>query len=276
MTNIISAFVRVRVGKTALAIFFTLTSAAVAWAMKSDPDNYYLDPEEIRPIVRDDIEGTVMLWKRAQGPKGVYGKIKEFDVRLLNGQIPLYTIDGEVAAYIYIAYVVPGPLPSIEEIITKAKKISGARDDFMRNRERTGASLREFYREHFPYGNNCVFALYGVNEHCTSAIKKQGLPKIIYSLKKAEDAARDYYGSNEFEYVKFIFCSKKQGYEFTNGRQNIIIPTYWRSGTVDPQDIVTRDEVDANIEDYRLPIEWETVESWAEFWKRKFDEHGIE
>jgi hypothetical protein len=276
MTKRTNRFIRVTAGKTALTLLFFSIFGTNVRAMRSDPENYYLDPEEIRPIVRDDVEGTVMLWKRAQGPKGVYGKIKKFDVRLLDGQIPLYTIDGEVAAYIYIAYVVPGPLPAIDEIITKAKKISDARDDSMRNRERTGASLREFYREHFPYANNCVFALYGVNEHCTSGIEKQGLPKIIYSLKKAEDAARDYYGSGDFEYVGFVFCSKKQGYEFTDGRRNIIVPTYWRSGIIYPEDIVTRDEVEANIDDYRVPVDWDRVDKWVERWVRKFKEHGIE
>ncbi|NIT37078.1 MAG: hypothetical protein GTN49_11370 [candidate division Zixibacteria bacterium] len=83
-------------------------------------------------------------------------------------------------------------------------------------------------------------------------------------------------GSDDFEYVGFIFCSKKQGYEFTDGRRNIIVPMYWRSGIIYPEDIVTRDEVDANIDDYRLPIEWEIVEEWAEFWKRKFGEYGLE
>lgn len=267
---------RLAAASAASTVLFILISPVAAPAMKSDPDNYYLDPEEIRPIVREDLEGTVMLWKRAQGPKGVYGKIKEFDVRLLDGQIPLYTIDGEVSAYIYIAYVIPGPLPTIEEITAGAKKISDDRDSFIREKERTGSSLRDFYFNYFPYGNYCVFALYGVNEHCTSGIEHQGLPKILYSLKKAEDAARRYYGHNDFEYVRFIFSSKTQGYEFTDGRVNIIVPTYWRSGEIYGEDILTRDEVDADIENFRLPIKWDNVEAWVEIWKRKSAEHGIE
>lgn len=264
------------VGKTALTLLFFSTFAANAVAMKSDPDKYYLDPEEIRHYVRDRITGTVMLKKRAGGHEGRYANINEPDVRLLNGQIPLYGIDNDIVAYIYLAYVVPRPLPTIDEVIKKAREISDARKEVIRNQETSGISLPEFDAQHFPYGYLCAYALIGINERCTTGKDALGLPRYILSQKEAEDAARVYYGSSEFELVKYIFAATIHGYEFTDGSKNIIVPLHTLSGHVYADEILTRGEIEADINEYRYTFDPERARKWVEKWKRRLTEHGIE
>ncbi|UCH77633.1 MAG: hypothetical protein JSU81_07830 [Candidatus Coatesbacteria bacterium] len=103
----------------ALALLVTAGPAA-ATALKSDPGNYYLDPDEIRPIVRDSLETTIKMGARVENSN--FSRVEVLDVRLVPGQLPMYTIDGHLGGYLYIAYALPGPLPTFEEIINRARE----------------------------------------------------------------------------------------------------------------------------------------------------------
>ena len=267
---------RLAAASAASAVLFILTFPASAPAMKSDPDNYYLDPEEIRVYIEDNITGIVMLQKRVGGRKGWCRNVDENDVRLLDGQIPLYGIDGDIVAYIYLAYFGAGPAPTIAEVINKAREVSDDRDEAIRNRESSGVSLYEFDMEYFPYGHLCAYELVGATEKCTTGLGALALPRFILSQKRAEEAARAYYGSNDFEFVKYIFAATLHGYEFTNGSKTIIVPLDSLSGIVYADEIVTSEEVDANKEEYRYKFDAERAFKWVEMWKRLLAEHGIE
>jgi hypothetical protein len=268
---IISAFSRVRAGKTALAIFFTLTFAAVAWAMKSDPDNYYLDPEEIRPIIRESLAHNISFSSSWQNH---FEHIEEFDVRLLKNHIDLFDIEGGVVAYIYIAYFPAGPLPTLEEISEAA---NGTYDDRIRFYEkRTHGSFRDFCSEYFSYELDCAYALIGTNGKDFSGMESTGVPTYIMGLKGAEKAAKKYFGRRKVKFLRYILCPKFAGYEFSDGKETIFVPFNIGSGGVYSEMIITRKEIEANINDYRFNSNAERARKWADKWKRRLAEHGIE
>lgn len=254
---------RVIVGLTAA---FILATAAFAAEMKSDPANYYLDPEEIRPIVRASIESTIVLNSRRENT--TFSGVGNFDVRLINDQIPLYTVDRYVAAYLYIAYAFPGPLPTFEDIVSGALESYDAREEYYASIDRP--DWREFYKETFPYDISCAFEIVGVNEKWPSSEGSVGIPRIILNRKKAERAARDYYGTDKFSFVRYIYCSRLMGYEYTNGEKNIIIP-FHRSGVVDSEKVMPRDEIDMRIEEYLWIPEPERVSSFFGRWRKKLE-----
>jgi hypothetical protein len=276
LTNIINAFVRVRAGRTALAIFFTLTSAAVGSAMKSDPDNYYLDPEEARYYATDLIIKKLTVHEGFVDPYILEAKLTERDIRLLAGRIPLYDIDGGVAAYIYLAYFGRGPLPTIDEIVKKAREVSDDRKEVIRNEKTHGFSLYDFDEQNFPYANLCASALIGISKECDKRDGWHGLPYIITHQKEAEDAACVYFGTSGFELVKYLFLTTSvYGYEFTDGSKNIIVPLDLRSGRVHDYNILDREEIEADG-GYEYTFDAERALRWVELKKRRFTEHGTE
>jgi hypothetical protein len=244
--------------------------------MKSDPNNYYLDPEDARFYATGMITSTVTLHTGFRDLEGSNAKINESDIRLLDGRIPLYGIDGDVVAYIYLAYFGPGPLPTIDEVVNKAREVSDGRKEAIRNQETSDFSVRDFDAQYFPYGYLCAYALIGINEKCTTRRGNRGLPYIIISQKEAEDAARAYYGSYDFELVRYLLLTTAvYGYEFTDGGRNIIVPLDTLSGHVHAYNILDREEIKAD-NGYRYTFDAERARKWIELRKRRLAEHNIE
>lgn len=276
MTGKTGTLLRLAAASAASTLLFILVSPAVAPAMKSDPDNYYLEPEDARFYAKDMITDTVMLHTRFADPEGSNAKINESDVRLLDGRIPLYGIDGDVVAYIYLAYFGPRPLPTIDEVVNKAREVSNGRKEALRNQETSGVSLYEFDEQYFPYGNLCAHALIGISEKCITRRDNLGLPYIIISQKEAEDAACVFYGSSDFELVRYLSLGTAvYGYEFTDGGRNIIVPLDTFTGHVHAYNILDPEEIKAD-NGYRYTFDAERARKWIELWKRRLAEHGIE
>lgn len=222
-------------------------AAGAATALKSDPDNYYLDPDEIRPIIRDSIETTIML--SAGGENTKFSGVEEFDVRLIPGQLPMYTIDGHLGGYLYIAYAVPGPLPTFEEIINCARENYDIIYEYIWSDIRE-EPWREFWSRNFPYRLTCSYQFVGTTRYWLESEESAGFPPVLIYQKGAENAARDYYGSDDFEFVRYIYCSKLNGYEFTNGRENIIVPYDTLKRWIYPDEVKSMADVEAEIEKY--------------------------
>lgn len=236
---------------SAACVVISLTLAPAATALNSDPDNYYLDPEEIRPFVTESLAWTM----------------KAPDLRLLEGQVPFYSFDGEVVAYLYIGYKGAEPLPTIDEVLSKARAIGEDRDRFLK--EIPHKPLSDYYTQYFPFGDTCGHDMDAVNENVAMGYSRSGIPGFIYHQYKAEDAARAYYGSDDFEFVRYLLAPTTSGYEFTNGRENIVVPFDMLSGRVSADSILTREEIDANIDEYRFPVDPERAQKWVEKWKRR-------
>lgn len=247
-----------------LAAVFILAAAAFAGEMKSDPANYYLDPEEIRPYVLEELKGFLPSWMGKGHP---FGHLTAFDVRLVEGQLPLYTIEGDVAAYIYIAYVVPGPLPTLEDIVGNARAGMEVYADFDESHFRAEPfDLIGAFAERYPYEFTCVHAIVGVNEEWPYGEYCAHVPTIILRRPAGEDAARNYYGSDGFKFVRYIYCSNLQGYEFTDGETDIVVPVD-RFGTVDEDLIKTRADIDTRLEEYIRKTEPENVKMYFRKWE---------
>ncbi len=250
----------------ALAATALGAAGALATETKSDPDNYYLDPEEIRPAVRAELEALLPSWTIKNS---AFDHLTAFDVRLLEGQIPLCTIEGDVAAYVYIAYVSPGPLPTLEEIVGNARAGMEVYSDYKESKFRCEPfDLKGTFGERYPYEFTCAHAIVGVNEKWPYDEYCAKIPTIILRRPAAEDAARGYYGSDDFEFVRYVLGSLSQGYEFTNGRTDIIVPVD-RFGTIGEDKIKTRVDVDARLEEYVRKPEPEHVESYFGMWQKQ-------
>ena len=230
-----------------VAASLIFVTAALAGEMKSDPDNYYLDPEEIRPYVRDSIEATILLNSKAKGT--TFGGEDNFDVRLIPGQLPLYTIDGRVAAYLYIAYAFPGPLPTFEEITAGAHEAYPAikQHIWSVNREENRG---EFYGRVFPYNIKCAYEIVGVTDRWPRKTSTCGIPEIIMYRREAEEAAEDFYGTRDYEFVRYIYCSKLNGYEFSGAGENILVPFDTLTGEVLTDSVIRMLEVETDIDEY--------------------------
>jgi hypothetical protein len=241
-------------------------TAALAGELKGDPGNYYLDPEEIRPYVRDNAESTILMSSRHEG-ETTFSGVTAFDVRLVPGQIPLYTINGDIAAYLYIAYAIPGPLPTLEDIISAARESYDAVQEYRYGETPGRENWREFYSKVFPYKITCAYEIVGINEGWPSTEGSCGVPELIMKQKAADEAARGYFGSGEFEFIRYIYCSKLNGYEYSDGHESIIVPFDTLTGELKSESIIKRAEVDANLNEYKWVPSDEGVEQYFDIWR---------
>ncbi len=215
-----------------------VVAAGAATALKSDPDNYYLDPDEIRPIIRLNLEHDFETeLRRLSSP--FYGA-EVFDVRLIPGQVPVYTIDGYLAGYLYVACVLPGELPTYADIIAKPDYYDGA----------------------------CNFVFVGVNGRCPECKGGFGLPALIKNQKLAESVARTYYGDNAFQLSRYIYRSYIDGYEFTDGRENIIVPLTAIVDDAECAEPLPRRDIDKNTEEYIKPPRPFEAEAYFGIWSK--------
>jgi len=255
----------------AAALALTAT-VAFAGEMKSDPANYYLDPEEIRPIIRDSLEVIVLLSSKSGA---TFGGVTDFDVRLIPRQIPLYTIDGHVAAYLYIAYAVPGPLPTFEEITASAREAYPAIKEYIWSMDRK-ENRSEFYGRVFPYRITCAYEIVGVTEQWPRGPSTCGIPEMIMYRREAEDAAREFYGADDYEFVRYVYCSKLNGYEFTKAGENILVPFDTLTKEVLTDGVVRMSEVERNIVEYTYTPGPAGVKEYFRKWEHRLNNRNGE
>lgn len=241
---------KIIVGLTTVLI---LATAAFAGEMKSDPANYYLDPEEIRPIVRDSLEG-VALHSKEMGER--LRHIEAFDVRLIDGQIPVYSVSGEVLMYIYIAYVLPGPLPTLDDVLN--------------------SDYGEPHPGLHPYEISCAYAIVGATPKVTSWVEAVGVPEFITCLPEARKAAAARFGSNAFDLARILVWPGSAGYEFSASNINIVVPFDSLSGMIFKDRVLTRDEMDREIEKYEFTTDENKARKWVETWERRLAEYRPE
>ena len=232
---------RIIVGLTAV---FILTAAASAAEMKSDPADYYLDPEEIRPIVRDSLEGVAVLskeWGHA------LKDVETLDVRLVDGQIPVYSVSGEVLMYIYIAYVLPGPLPSLDDVI---------------NSYYGGEPLALH-----PDENSYAYAEVGASPKLTGWTEAVGVSGIITCMPVAKKGAAACFGGNAFHLIRILLWPGSVGYEFSDGYRDFIVPVNILYRIVIEESILPRVDMEQEIEKYEFTIDENKARKWVELWE---------
>jgi len=254
----------------AVLALLAVAGPAAATSLKSDPDNYYLDPDEIRPIVRDDLETIIML--NAGGENTKFSDVEEFDVRLIPGQLPMYTIDGQLGGYLYIAYAIPGPVPTFEQIINSASENYDEIYEYIWSvsREEPG---RVFWSRTCPYKWTCVYKFVGTTRYWVESLASCSIPEILIYHRGAEDVAREYYGSDDFQFVRYIYCSILNGYEFTNGRENIIVPYDTLKNWIYPDEVKSMAEVAAEIDKYVYDPGPSARKEHFERWAKRLSEY---
>ncbi len=260
--------------ETMRAIKYILAAAVAAGvgaadAMKSDPANYYLDPEEIRPIVRDELESLLPTWI---GKDHLLLPPTASGVRLVESQIPMYTVGGDVTAYVYIGYTGKEPVPTFEEIEREAwigvrvYELADLGGMFAVN-----VDFKRLLEEHYPYAVTCAYGIIGVNDLWPSSEYCAGIPQIIVFRPKAEDAAAIYFRTRDVEFVRYIYCSALQGYEYSYAGENIIVP--YDRGTVDVTGIIERTELEKKADEYVWPIRAGAPESYFGLWQKILSEY---
>lgn len=252
-----------------IALAALAAGVGAAGAMKSDPANYYLDPEEIRPIVQDELEFLLPSWI---GKDHLLLPPTASGVRLVEGQIPLYTVRGDVTAYVYIAYTGKEPVPTLEEIEREAwiavrvYELADLGGMFALN-----VDLKRLLEEHYPYEVTCAYGIVGINDLWPYGEYCAGIPQIIIFWPKAENAARIYFGSSDVEFVRYIYCSALQGYEYSYAGENIIVP--YDRGKVDGTGIIKRTELEKKADEYVWPVRTGARESYFGLWRKMLSEY---
>jgi len=250
---------------SALASILILTGlyggTANAAPLKSDPANLYLDPEEIRPIILDDLFWIV---KPGPTPAGRYKDIKTFDVRLLDGQYPVYDINGEVVAYYYIAYVIPGPLPTYDEIISTAMEVGKN----LKNKEYFERP-HEAFKKYFPYGIYCA------HEYCSITPKggfygyTGGVPRFILELPWAKDVASERLGSRDCKFVRLVLIKGRyEAYEFSDGTNTAYVPLSYAYGPL-ADETFTGEDVARDKGKYLLEPDENDTKAWIDIWEKR-------
>jgi hypothetical protein len=251
-----------------LLILFTVIVAATCFAndkiLKSNPDAYYLDPDEIRPIVLNDLIKVVELNSRPYAP---FEKIDSKEIRLLDGCFAIRQLDGSVAGYYYFASVIPGPLPTIAEILKAAVESGENRYNAV-----TEGGLRdnpeEMFRRYFPYQLTTVNAFVGVGGSTVGYDRGPGVPYFVLDLWFAKEAAVSYFGNDNVEFKGLVYFPNGFAYEYAAGGKSILIP--YPDGRLDPDSIVTRESAESNEAFYkRRKADDIYLTPWVQEWKER-------
>jgi len=80
------------------------------------------------------------------------------------------------------------------------------------------------------------------------------------------EAAKHYYSSEDVDLARFLLTPKTDGYEFTDGELNVIIPCDEHSGSISEMEVLRREEVDANLQEYLFSVDPERSKSWINRW----------
>lgn len=248
----------------------SLAGAVSAAPFKSDPAKLYLDPEEIRPYIEEEITEYA---ESVAEPGQRFAVIKGMQVRLINGYMPVYDIRGEVVAYYYIASVVPGKLPTFDDIYASAREAKPLIESYLRNggsRDRPDI----YFNKYFSYEMNCAHAFVGLNG-ITNCRFSPGIPVIIRNISEVEKVAADHFGPKDFKIVRFMLLRDSGAYELSDGVARILVPIDTLSGEVYSDKVITSEEAEKNPDDYDIQKpDSDMLKSWAEFWERKLDSLG--
>lgn len=179
----------------------------------------------------------------------------ESNFRLVPGRITLYDVTGNPNAYVYIGYFGDGETPTIAGLVSKSIETYYERKKIpeitMRAADPT-AAYREFCQNVFPELLYTNYIILGVNlREAAYEYIRHTLPKIILDQKAAEDKAKAYLGKGSVRFIRYIWGSKINGYEYSDGEKNVVIPFDVRRQCVDVERVYTREEIDANIETFR-------------------------
>lgn len=212
--------------------------------------------EEFEDVAYHELYSMIGPFTETAPNKYCEGKsFYEANFRLVPGRITFYDIAGNPNAYVYVGYFGPGETPTLEGLISKSMETYDERENYISPKkpivgERT--PYREFCLRVFPELLYTNYIILGVNVNEAAFIDaRSGVPPIILARKSAEDAAREYFGVEGVEFVRYIWGSKVYGYEYSDGERSVIIPFVFHGSYVDEEHIYTREEVDANVEEFR-------------------------
>jgi hypothetical protein len=119
--------------------------------------------------------------------------------------------------------------------------------------ENATVTYREFCKKHFPELLYTNYIILGVNlEEAAYEYLRDTLPHNILHQKHAEDMAMGYFGTKNVSFVRYIWGSKINGYEYTDGNNNIVIPFDIHNRYFYPKRVFTREEIDSNINDFAV------------------------
>lgn len=187
--------------------FLVGTSAVIISSYTIDADgygknesDYQFDPDTLRPVVLEEAKESVTVWM--PGSTDSYSPvIGDMDIRLVDGEIPVYDLDGNVVAYFFMIYLKPGPLPTLKEI----RESTASFAQIMKNR---GPSDLEdpvsFFAREYPFMNNCAWAIYGANKRFPSWITRRHMPNIFLQEPEAKAIAKSYNAGRDVEEPKIV------------------------------------------------------------------------
>jgi len=258
---------RLLLGLLLVGAFIGALAGADEPAMKSDPSRGYFDPDELRQIVLDDFRGET-LWALSSRKRP-----EKDDIRLVDGNIPIFDLDGNVAGYYFIATVVPGEVPTIDDIYAQSilayPKLKDAlnEDEYINNPPKA-------YDRFFPYYLGCWSAAVWVGDYGPVLFygSHPHLPNAVYDFGRAAKKAVDYFGRDDITFVRFLIVridNAAFAYEFTNRTENILIP-FDEDGRM--YDIITRAEAEKAPRRAVLPpADADHKARWVEYWRDKLD-----
>jgi hypothetical protein len=190
-------YLKFLVGMLAISVSSFTVDASGRGKAGSD---YQFDPDTLRPAVLADAKERIDVWM--PGSTGSYSPvIGDLDIRLVDGEIPVYDLDGNVVAYLFMIYLKPGPLPTLKEI----RESTASFAQIIKNR---GPSDFEdpfaFFAREYPFMNNCAWAIYGANKRFPSWITGWHVPNIFLQEPEAKTIAKSYNAGRDVEEPKIV------------------------------------------------------------------------
>ncbi len=257
--------------KKYLIIAAVLVVAAAAPATQID-----FTDEEFEDVAYNELYSLIAPFTETAPNRYCEGKsFYAANFRLVPGRITFYDVVGSLNAYAYIGYFGPGDTPTLEGLISKAIEKYDERENYISPMEPVPGEripYREFCLRVFPELLYTNYIILGVNVNEAAFIDvRHELPPIIMKQKRAEDAAAEYFGADEVEFVRYIWGSKVYGYEYSDGESSVIIPFVYRGNYVDVEHVYTREEVNRNIEEFKKrdeAVDDDMKAAYKIFWDR--------
>lgn len=251
-------------GLVAVTILITTVIAAADEPLKkSDLSKNYIDPDEIRPIIKSKLEGCVEV---NSGSMGLFAGRDSNEVKLIDSYIPIYELNGNVVGYFFVGYIGGESVPTFDRLIEASIESKDDLDNALRVNKYDSTNA---YRKYFPYALDCVYArvgtgVYGPN---ISFILSPGLPEFILRFKEAKTCAETFLNHN-VEFVNLLIIPGYWAYEFSDGETNVLVP-FDEMGTINRDEMKTRAEADADKGQELYPaVDEMRVETWRDWWRR--------
>lgn len=195
--------------------------AADAYGYDKAELDYQFDADTLRPVVLADAKEHVKTWM--PGSSALYSPvIGDMDIRLVNGEVPVYDLDGDVVAYFFMIYLKPGPLPTLKEIRESTGKFAQI---MKKPRLSPDEDAVSFFAREYPFMNNCAWAIYGANKQFPAWITDWNMPDIFLKEPEAKNIAKSYNGGRDVAEPKIIvFGPGGLALEFEIGDDSLIVP----------------------------------------------------